>query len=369
MAIYTQYGRYIKAKLFKETLQTNNHVYMAYGIGCPYWDTYKSGSNKDTEQIQMPVAPYNETVKSLLDSSNPNMFYDNNSYQTIAPDNNSEVYALTHDDANSLNPKFPCLWKNDTNVEVLKFIDGTSLMLNDNYKDVYVGSDNVCHKYLNNAIIGSINPNDLTKQQMQFYAELRLRGIAHSVGRKHPLGLIGMTKCDVSLVRDIGSDYTGSIDEFWYGDRYWKIVRPSDDISIDGEYPHHVLISSTINPGALASDLNLERWLSPRQIAIYTLPKTPVTPKAEFRISECIFNVGQYTDEELLSMISANNISPDNIVQLVTPFTAGSNEHYGTLQEFKNVVHNRFSLLLHDYVKGFEKDDHSVERFGYVIGF
>ena len=55
MAIYTQYGRYLKAKQFKEMLEDKYEAYMLFGLGNPKW----TDSN---ENQPMPFGPHNTNI-------------------------------------------------------------------------------------------------------------------------------------------------------------------------------------------------------------------------------------------------------------------------------------------------------------------
>ena len=69
MAIYTNYGRYLKAKQFKEMLEEQGETYMLFGLGNPQWD------NPDNEQ-SIPIASYNTEAMTNPDNATTNQFYD-----------------------------------------------------------------------------------------------------------------------------------------------------------------------------------------------------------------------------------------------------------------------------------------------------
>ena len=73
MAIYTQYGRYLKAKQFKEMLEDKYEAYMLFGLGNPKW----TDSN---ENQPMPFGPHNTNIL-LYETSTTNQFYDANVQQ------------------------------------------------------------------------------------------------------------------------------------------------------------------------------------------------------------------------------------------------------------------------------------------------
>lgn len=380
MAIYTQYGRYVKAKLLKDKLEQVG-TYMLFGFGNPRWDSTEPEIHQD-----MPTAPYN--IACL--SSDQAMFVDNN-LQTYCDNQNASVSQLIIDGAPSSNyfvkckeliPPFPSLWSGSGNVALVTFDnEGTDFPIsqNDYYKYYIKKLENeqseytylLCD-YTDVATTVKIKkPTDL--KDMQYFTELYLRGKAHTAGYKHIPGFLGMARCDVSFVRDLGSDesaYTGDINQFWFGDRYWEKVDPLEvDIDSDigtGEsnkiYPHHLLIACSVNPGQLCTELMVDSGISMRQFAIVNrkLPATNSSlDKTTYRVGDYIFNFGQYTDSEL-SLLDKNKI-----VDFTLPCEIDGNT-YGKLSN----VDNRFEYLLHDYMIGTIKTDkRQVDRFGYVVGF
>ena len=70
MAIYTNYGRYLKAKLFKQLLDEDGETYMLFGIGNHLWD----------KQQEIPIAPYNTKIIADSEVTN-NQFADSNANQ------------------------------------------------------------------------------------------------------------------------------------------------------------------------------------------------------------------------------------------------------------------------------------------------
>ena len=72
MAIYTNYGRYLKAKQFKEMLEEQGDTYMVFGLGNPLWDI----PEKDQS---IPIAPYNTEIM-LSGTNETNQFFDDSAY-------------------------------------------------------------------------------------------------------------------------------------------------------------------------------------------------------------------------------------------------------------------------------------------------
>lgn len=422
MAIYTQYGRYLKAKQFKEMLEDKYEAYMLFGLGNPKW----TDSN---ENQPMPFGPHNTNIL-LEDNSTDNQFYDANVQQYFTDDNIAEQFVSYSKPITEyagkvaeLLPVFPAIWykyeppknpetppqsdmftiSNDVNIDLME------------YQKYYIIKDDDGNGgqalYLHD--VTDINRKDMinipsTPVAKMYFAELYLRGLAIENHIIAPVGLLGAIKCNLSLVRDLGVDeskYTGLQSQFWYGDRYWEIVNPNDtsledyikykdesgNLSASGVaeyYPTHLLFTSMINPRNLCDNLNIDNCIAPQQLAIYIRKKhydadtnAYENGKPYYRVDgNNIFNFGQYTTDS----IKDYNITYDQAARAYqlshTDKNKPLNEKYifnFTLPD-KNHKYNyddpklndgEFKLLLHDYIKGQIRESHSIEKIGYIIGF
>lgn len=422
MAIYTQYGRYFKAKQFKEMLEDKYEAYMLFGLGNPKW----TDSN---ENQPMPFGPHNTNIL-LEDNSTDNQFYDANVQQYFTDDNIAEQFVSYSKPITEyagkvaeLLPVFPAIWykyeppknpetppqsdmftiSNDVNIDLME------------YQKYYIIKDDDGNGgqalYLHD--VTDINRKDMinipsTPVAKMYFAELYLRGLAIENHIIAPVGLLGAIKCNLSLVRDLGVDeskYTGLQSQFWYGDRYWEIVNPNDtsledyikykdesgNLSTSGVaeyYPTHLLFTSMINPRNLCDNLNIDNCIAPQQLAIYIRKKhydadtnAYENGKPYYRVDgNNIFNFGQYTTDS----IKDYNITYDQAARAYqlshTDKNKPLNEKYifnFTLPD-KNHKYNyddpklndgEFKLLLHDYIKGQIRESHSIEKIGYIIGF
>lgn len=422
MAIYTQYGRYLKAKQFKEMLEDKYEAYMLFGLGNPKW----TDSN---ENQPMPFGPHNTNIL-LEDNSTDNQFYDANVQQYFTDDNIAEQFVSYSKPITEyagkvaeLLPVFPAIWykyeppknpetppqsdmftiSNDVNIDLME------------YQKYYIIKDDDGNGgqalYLHD--VTDINRKDMinipsTPIAKMYFAELYLRGLAIENHIIAPVGLLGAIKCNLSLVRDLGTDeskYTGLQSQFWYGDRYWEIVNPNDtsledyikykdesgNLSASGVveyYPTHLLFTSMINPRNLCDNLNIDNCIAPQQLAIYIRKKhydadtnAYENGKPYYRVDgNNIFNFGQYTTDSIKDY-NITYIQAARAYQLShTDKNKPLNEKYifnFTLPD-KNHKYNyddpklndgEFKLLLHDYIKGQIRESHSIEKIGYIIGF
>lgn len=386
MAIYTNYGRYLKAKLFKEAIESQGAAYMLLGLGNPQWDV--SDSNQS-----ITIAPYNTSIISQADI-NTNQFYDNHVcsyFQAGTTQTNAALVngAINTDSAEgkylnkvkNLVAPFPCTWTGDgdsaTGGAQLAFSSVT--VPQNSYQNYYVKYDSNQYKLctVGNSTDGpTINIPADDSIEKQYFAEMLLRGSsivgANALpGNIYPVGLLGAIKCSISFVKDIGfgenNHYTGDISQFWYGDRYWEIVNPDesdldnyieDSEDSDGTqniYPHHLVFTATVNPRTLYPILNIDKSIVPRQIAIYTRTNNSGTPLPIcYRANEYYFNFGQFN-------VLPDSADPNKLLNFTLPCTIDT-------MQYPNDP-NRFRFVLNDYIRGQVRDDRSVDRFGYVIGF
>lgn len=417
MAIYTQYGRYLKAKQFKEMLEDKYEAYMLFGLGNPKW----TDSN---ENQPMPFGPHNTNIL-LYETDTANQFYDDKVQQYFTDANTAEQFVsyskpiteYTRKVAELL-PVFPAIWykhpvptkeddptsdmftishdvnNDDINIDLMK------------YQNYYIqsGSDGFHLKDVTNPAFDNKVNIPSTPIAKMYFAELYLRGLAIENHIMAPVGLLGAIKCNLSLVRDLGTDeskYTGLQSQFWYGDRYWEIVNPNDtsledyikykdesgNSSTSGVaeyYPTHLLFTSMINPRNLCDNLNIDNCIAPQQLAIYIRKKHYNTDinayengKPYYRVDgNNIFNFGQYTAND----IGALEYNSDKRAYTI-PDPKGTDKKISvfnfTLPD-KNHKYNyddpklndgEFKLLLHDYIKGQIRENHSIEKIGYIVGF
>ena len=418
MAIYTQYGRYLKAKQFKEMLEDKYEAYMLFGLGNPKW----TDSN---ENQPMPFGPHNTNIL-LYETSTENQFYDANVQQYFTDGDITEQF-VSYSKPNTeyarkvaeLLPVFPAIWykyeppkdqepqpqpqtdmftiSNDVDIDLMEYQKYYIKHNGDNFR-LYKINDNPGG--INNVTIPS------TPIAKMYFAELYLRGLAIENSIKAPVGLLGAIKCNLSLVRDLGVDeskYTGLQSQFWYGDRYWEIVNPNDtsledyikykdesgNLSTSGVaeyYPTHLLFTSMINPRNLCDDLNIDNCIAPQQLAIYIRKKHYNTDtnayengKPYYRVDgNNIFNFGQYTAD----YIKDYNIKYDQVARAyklqgtdkplnskyIFNFTLPDKNHKYNYDDPK-LNDGEFKLLLHDYIKGQIRENHSIEKIGYIVGF
>jgi hypothetical protein len=410
MAIYTNYGRYLKAKKFKESLEAQSETYMLFGLGNPQWDV---DTAPDNDQF-IPVAPYNTSIMLgyLPDDTSvgDNQFDDNHASQwfNFIRDETIIDYKETLRQSSpiwpgsqnsyinkckNIVPPFPCIWQNfssDRNI-----ISGSDVIVTQNDYHEWCITNDASGYWLHNAgdslsdTSHSINKPDDSTLDIQYFSEMYIRGKALEMGIKAPVGLLGAVKCDINFVKDIGPEdnnrYTGDINQFWYGDRYWEIVRVNDS-DLDNYigksddqliYPHHLIFTATVNPRSLCDELLTDQYLVPRHIALFTRKKEidsehstidPINPnnsvivykngKNYYRAYENIFNFGQYTTSELESLSMPPEFTGE-ILNFTIPCSVDSDTY----------PDGEFKFLLNDYIRGQIRQVHSIDRFGYVIGF
>lgn len=420
MAIYTQYGRYLKAKQFKEMLEDKYEAYMLFGLGNPKW-------TDSSENQPMPFGPHNTNIL-LHDKSTTNQFYDANVQQYFTDNNTAEQFVSYSKPITEyarkvaeLLPVFPAIWykyaiptdpetppptdmftisndinNDDVNIDLMKY---------QNYY-IQLGGDGFHLKDVTNPAFDNKVNIPSTPIAKMYFAELYLRGLAIDNHIIAPVGLLGAIKCNLSLVRDLGTDeskYTGLQSQFWYGDRYWEIVNPNDtsledyikykdesgNLSTSGiaeYYPTHLLFTSMINPRNLCDNLNIDNCIAPQQLAIYIRKKHYNTDinayengKPYYRVDgNNIFNFGQYTAESIkdynIKYIQdarayqlSNKGKPLN-EKYIFNFTLPDENHKYNYDDPK-LNDGEFKLLLHDYIKGQIRENHSIEKIGYIVGF
>lgn len=428
MAIYTNYGRYLKAKQFKENLESAGDTYMVFGIGNPLWDA------SDANKVEIPIAPYNTEIMTVGDV-NTNQFFDDQAAMyfnsnsvsggvtscsteamlknsTYIPPEGSAPGTIPEDDVKKymylcrrIIPPFPSVYQSNVSYE------GAQEEAISDIQNYFITKET--NKYILRSVT---NPSDdeheislpsTTSLDMQYFTEMYLRGKVlwnHSGGTgalrenvKPMVGLLGAVRCKVDFVKDIGpegsNNYTGGINQFWYGDRYWEIVDPTDDIihineddsslqhqyletgnnikKNQGAYPHHLIFTATVNPRYLCDELEIDQYVVPRQIAIYTRPRVDgVEGPHYYRAYEHVFDFGQYSSSQYHYQ---DDPEPPNLINAQTALGEGAEILHFSLPCYCSYDHitrdGEFKFLLNDYIRGQVRESHSIDRFGYVIGF
>lgn len=393
MAIYTNYGRYLKAKQFKEMLENNCDTYMVFGLGNPQWDATEPQTPQD-----IPVAPYNTSVLTAENGQ----FYDKyvnlyfngtdgaaiSAIQNSAPNTNESI-GNYFNACKDLNPPFPCIWSNPNDNDDFPIVELTKKNPEDPNSETINITQNEYHEYYiqkntesvefilhgpsNNGAV--VLPPPINSLSRQYFSEMYLRGTAIANDIKAPVGLLGAIKCNIDFVKDIGTDdsaYTGDITQFWYGDRYWETVNVPDPMSQNDTpvdisdyinpainqaiYPHHLIFTATVHPRILCSELQFDQYIVPRQIGIFTVKKSVDTDEKRpkyYRAYENVFDFGQYSDKDKYPL------DEDHVLKFALPYSNGG---YTTNK-------GEFEFLLNDYIRGQVRESHSCDRFGYVVGF
>ena len=382
MAIYTQYGRYLKAKMFKDMLDGPGpyEAYMVLGMGNPFWD-----SDDPDKRQPMPIAPFNSRILTNPGATE-NQFYDNSVALAYTDSDATCSYTMESgipsadsfiDICKNILPPVPGLWANYPDPINILTLDHYTLNQSDWGNALIKKEDSSYNLYVEGVMVDSGIAMPVDEIEAQVFAELYLRGLAVDNGiETHPAGLLGAVKCKVDFVKDIGGveNYTGDIDEFFYGDRYWKVVTDNEaQLIARGEYPHHLRFTSTVNLRNLCTDVDIDRYLVPRQLSIYARKKKvkasdPTSGSGEntvlnyesgksfYRVGENVFNFGQY-DNSTGSDNPIPGLSSDHILNFTLPVDGDK------------YPDGDFKFLLNDYIHGHIRELHSVDRFGYIVGF
>lgn len=391
MAIYTNYGRYLKAKQFKEMLENNCDTYMVFGLGNPQWDATEPQTPQD-----IPVAPYNTSVLTAENGQfydkYVNLYFNDTDGTVESAVTNSEptegLIGKYYNACKDLNPPFPCIWSNPNDGEftIVKLTKKNQESINitqNNYQNYYIQKNAESSAFIlhstddgNTDVDGDeVLPPPTNSLYRQYFSEMYLRGTAIANGIKAPVGLLGAIKCNIDFVKDIGTDdsaYTGDITQFWYGDRYWETVNVPDpmsqnDMPVDisdyigkstnqAIYPHHLIFTATVHPRILCPELQFDQYIVPRQIGIFTVKKSVDTDEKRpkyYRAYENVFDFGQYSDKDKYPL------DEDHVLKFALPYSNGG---YTTNK-------GEFEFLLNDYIRGQVRESHSCDRFGYVVGF
>ena len=388
MGIYSDYGRFMKARQFKTYCNSGAGIWFAFSIGSERWDQIAPDSDENYHPFVPPSSPsaytplyrwftsYKETTGVLLPqelalldrsfaSEEDPPFYPSDQYM--------EDYATTKP-STQLSPSYNFFMNNVF----------TSVPWENQYKTVYnkyypspsipvfaVGYENDWSP-LTDSYPSDFDPTEEPTDPSQFkefaYNHHIYDGLIGSdQGKQVPLGLLSMIQGSAYFVEPIEgepeSTPTSSLKTFKYGSLYWRIVP---DIEITRNHlPHHVLLTVTVFPNELSDLAIVEKELPVRQISVMKFPDSMVSdlgldqdplPRSAQVIKRKRINIMYHTSSG--TKINEYPVpNADNIVNI--PFAC------------KDPLNpeDTIEVLINDFMTGRVKDVQQTDRYGYIIGF
>lgn len=386
MGIYTDYGRFMKAREFKNWCNSGAGIWFGFGMGSPRWDYEvllpdgtRSKPNVPTSSpaAYTPLYRWFATYKdsdwdgsvdvlaqqeyTFIDGS---AIIETEEAPATPPTlkTNSELFddALTFPpDDNVLSPS-------------LNFLDTPSAIVSDPWQDSFKETPDpeypspsipVFPQSYYNDWEGHLSDYDGTNPSIPTdptqYSKYSYNKHFYDVeGRNVPMGFLSFIQGKAVFVEPIeGEDLNNSLKTFKYGAHYWRIV-PEEEISAT-HLPHHILLTVNVFPNELILDSIAERYLLVRQVAVFKFP--------DYLESDLHLDLSPLPRSN--QVIRAKDINfkylggSDESGKINIPFNC-----YDVLDP-NNTDNPTAEMLINDFMSGRKRDVQQTDRYGYIIGF
>lgn len=422
MGIYSDYGRFMKARQFKEWCNSGAGIWFGFGLGSPRWDdviTYSDDNNNTVLKAFVPPSSpaaftsvyrwfrsekgipqeaegddlLSESEMSLLDRSfgNPSIEGDvsNPPYYPSDDDIRESFYldGIGLPEPNSgLVPSICKLGQFDTqdyshfnlsshnldNIESNYYpslsIPPFSVAYEKDWMDICnkIAGSNLDFSHMED--LSNHIPSDPEEYEAYSYA----KHVYTDGGFKFnpPLGLLSFIQGTAKFVVPVEESEAGMQATFKYGSHYWKVVSDNDISRIT--LPHHILLTVNVFPNELSGDSISEQTLTVRQVSVFKFPlglKPIGNGRAErvFRRNIIDFVHGKYTGGS--DLIERNN---GTISVVHIPFNCEDPLNPDPVDENTGNPDNNNStieLLINDFMTARKRVVQQTDRYGYIIGF
>jgi hypothetical protein len=404
MGIYSDYGRFMKARVFRDWCNSNTGIWFAFSTGSPRWDTLieDSTSGQTVSRPFVPPsspAPYTPLYRwfasykgadlvdqefALLDrsfgTSEPNgtaPFWPDNNFL----DQNADLYPTTdytpaynmygEGVIGATNNTLTSEW-NPSGTQSPLYPSPTIPTFATSYRADW---ESYCNNY--NYSSDPFNPDapeptdesqfDSYAHNYHIYNGINKNGSDELI-RSLPLGLLSFIRGQAMFVEPIDEpdspDSSENLRIFKYGAHYWKIITDAN-INRD-KLPHFVLLTVNVFPNELAQSSLVEQQLPVRQVSVFKFP--------DYLASE--WGLNQSSPRSKLV------IRRENINIVTTPSIGNLFQSLSTPSTLKNIPFNcespldpnqstngSIELLINDYMTARHRVVQQTDRYGYIIGF
>ena len=360
MGIFSDVGRFFKAREFKKYMESEGGAWMAFGIGSENWDYFvKDKTNNSVMNIPVATPRSSSSMKEwiakdrgILDVSqlilNPNerIFLDTSyikenetipDYEQI-PDrlDQKDIPRKLYLTESSAAADFTTI--DYDNIEVETDEQKIKSIKNPTFPQCYIRDfkDDNGEWLIDFNVDRKTKPSDHTLYHRWAKSIL----VKDSITNKNPLGFLSLVRAYVKFVTP-SDEAEDNISVFMYGAHKWKTISDEEAEKINA---HHILITCTVFPRDLHDDEIVESEMNVRQVQVYHLNKV-----------EGLTHSG---DTKLDNIRSVRNINC-YFKSLETTFPEGSIV----------INDNKIELLINDFMSQRIRKVNQSDRYGFIIGF
>lgn len=431
MGIYTDYGRFQKAREFKNYCTSGAGIWFAFSVGSPRWDNLISKTSDGVNPLNPPrtipnvpssaPAAYTPVYKwfatykdnnwdgseellqtqeySLLDRSfcdsdpaytNQGVFPTNNELyvgrNTIPSDDYTpSVLTLNTSTLNGSSNIDSHLWDSttqDLDYYPSPFIPAFPVGYKKDWDTIVNNIISTDSSYAN---LGSFSftsePTDPTKYESWSNAYHLAKGVQNSSTAygETPIGLMSFIQGTARFVEPLPQedadnlDATSSVSAFKYGSHYWRIVSDSE-VNKD-RLPHHILLTVSVFPNELAESSLVERMLPVRQVSVFKFPDciSDQIPELEQQPTSRLYRVLRRDKFQIIrSSVDLSTLTIDtsgswDSRKIYLPFNCA--DPMDPNQTSGTGVRGSIEMLINDFMTARRRDVQQTDRYGYIIGF
>lgn len=386
MGIYTDYGRYMKARNFRQWAMSGAGIWFGFGIGSPRWDF----------QVSNGVQPV-PNVPTSAPAAFTSLYRWFTSYKGIDPntgDLNASEYALIdtsyiEDDA-TLQPLSPIPTK-PTNAEIkqdyetvptdelsvgVQYLTTSGGVSIDNHlwdsTAPSVSQMNYPSPFMPPFPAGYMHDWDVLKQYYNATPQLppsdpsEYEAYAYwthfNDSILNPLGFLAFIQGAVHFVEPLDGDVAQSpentLKTFKYGANHWRIV-PESEISLN-KLPHHVLLTVNVFPNDLSEDDIAEQYLHVRQVSVFKFPDSVLNDIPALALDNIPRSAQVLRRKDC--WFTANTLHPfppSGVTRIPYGFDAAPSTGSSQYAE----------MLINDYMTARIRTVQQTDRYGYIVGF
>lgn len=390
MGIYTDYGRFIKAREFKRWCNSGAGIWFGFGMGSPRWD-YEVKTNDNSSKPNVPTsspaaytplyrwyAKYNDpswSDPSGTDLADQEYAFLDRSY--IIPTEAMPDPIPTEPTNSDLRNNALTTPSDDLSPSISRLISGLNPSISTTLWDpAYAGSDSSSQYYPSPSIpvfpatyradwdahISDYSSDTTVPTDPEDFEEYAYNIYFHKIlGRNAPLGLLSYIQGKAVFVEPIkDSELQDSLKMFKYGAHYWRIV-PDTEVN-SKKLPHHVLLTVSVFPNELIDDTIAERYLLVRQVSVFKFPDYLVT---EWELDTTpLPRSKQVIPASKINMLYPGAYRMTNLFNI--PFNCRNpmEPNSGTYSSDCTI-----EMLINDFMTGRKRDVQQTDRYGYIIGF
>lgn len=401
MGIYTDYGRFMKAREFKNWCNNGAGIWFGFGTGSPRWDyevLVNSSSSKPNVPTSSPAA-YTPLYKWYAQYKDPSweggsqilqdpetVFLDGSAIIETEEEPDPMPTAKTSTElynewdtfpSNGLSPAICKLGPGSLTPPHITFSDVSFYMWEKEYADPdsgtsselypspsippfpvsYLSDWNTYHNPMSAYNSSPSIPSD-PELYKQYAYDLHFFQVMNTTV---PLGFLSLIQGKALFVEPIDdTEVQDSLKTFKYGKHYWRIV-PDTDITAY-KLPHHILLTVSVFPNELINDTIAERYLLVRQVSVFKFPDYLKTELGLDSVS--VPRANQVIRADRLNMLYPGATPVSGKANI--PFNCNNPLEPNPLNPNGDET---VEMLVNDFMTGRKRDVQQTDRYGYIIGF